>query len=108
MIDIKNGFERLKFEIERNCLPLVVTISAMIATIICGLITNNINFYNLLLQSILFISCTIIVYYLGSLFRESKTDKVKRTAFLAVAMLTMAAYVMLQMLLIFEYAGFWD
>ena len=108
MIDIKNGFERLKFEIERNCLPLAVIIAAAIVTILCGMITNNINFYNLLLQSILFISCTIIVYYLGSLFRESKTNKIKRRAFLAIAMLTMAAYVMLQMLLIFEYAGFWD
>ena len=108
MIEIISDLERLKFEIERNCLPLVVTISAMIATIICGLITHNINFYNLLLQSILFISCIIIVYYLGRLSRESKANKVKRTAFGAIAILTMAAYVMLQMMLIFEYAGFWD
>ena len=108
MIDIKNGFERLKFEIERNCLPLAVIIAAAIVTILCGMITNNINFYNLLLQSILFISCIIIVYYLGRLFRESKANKVKRTAFGAIAILTMAAYVMLQMMLIFEYAGIWD
>lgn len=108
MSDIKNDFERLKFEIERNCLPLAVIIAAAIVTILCGMITNNINFYNLLLQSILFISCIIIVYYLGRLFRESKANKVKRTAFGAIAILTMAAYVMLQMMLIFEYAGFWD
>lgn len=32
MIEIRNDLERLKLEIERNCLPLVVIISSMIAT----------------------------------------------------------------------------